>query len=65
MTRMYRPLTKQRAAEMLEQARRDHRAMQVRRGEDVVPTWRETLKVAVMALVLLIAIAFLLVVGSD
>jgi len=36
-----------------------------RPDSEMTPTWRETAKVVVMALVLAIALAFLLTVGSD
>ena len=59
---MYRPMTKRRADELLDQARRDHRA---RMTDEMTPTWRETLKVALMALALMLALALLMIVGSD
>lgn len=34
-------------------------------ADDITPTWRETASTALMALALMLALAFLLVVGSD
>ena len=54
----------QRIAEILTQERESYR-QRVADEWEMAPTWRETLKVALMALALMLALALLMTLGSD
>ena len=54
----------QRIAEVLRQVRVSHQR-RLDESREMAPTWRETAKVVLMTLVLLVAFALLIVVGSD
>ena len=56
----------QRIAEVLRQVRVSHqRRLDESRADEMAPTWRETARVVVMALALMLALALLMAVGSD
>ena len=50
---------------LFQQLEKGRAAVSDRPDSEMVPTWRETAKVVVLFLVLVIALAFLLTVGSD